>query len=117
MRLKSCPKVNLARLNLNFLTHYGDKGGRRVSGGYDRSESKTVNAIRYARQQRNIAYARVNEAEANISSSQATYEIAELERSYASIVAPFDGTITRKHVEVGNYLQQGQTVVEMLGLF
>jgi RND family efflux transporter MFP subunit len=67
-----------------------------------------------ARQQQNIAYARVSEAEAGISSSKASFDIAELELSYASISAPFDGTITGKLTEVGSYLQAGQAVFQII---
>ena len=67
-----------------------------------------------AQQQQNIAYARVSEAEAGISSSRASFEIAQLELSYASITAPFDGTITEKLTEVGNYLQPGQAVFQII---
>ena len=67
-----------------------------------------------ARQGQNIAYARVNEAEANISSSRTSLDIANLELSYADILAPFHGTITAKLTEVGNYLQQGQSVFQII---
>lgn len=67
-----------------------------------------------ARQQQNIAFARVNEAEAGINSSRASLEIAELELSYVDIAAPFDGTITGKLTEVGNYLQPGEPVFQLI---
>ncbi len=67
-----------------------------------------------ARQGQNIAYARVNEAEANISSSRASLDIANLELTYASILAPFHGTITAKLTEVGNYLQPGESVFQLI---
>lgn len=67
-----------------------------------------------ARQQQNIAVARVDEAVASIASSQAALNIAELDLSYATITAPFDGTITEKLTEVGSYLQQGQPVFHII---
>ena len=67
-----------------------------------------------AQQQQNIAYARVSEAEAGISSSKASFDIAELELSYTDIAAPFDGTITEKLTEVGSYLQPGQAVFQII---
>ncbi len=67
-----------------------------------------------AQQQRKIAFARVSEAQAGITSSKASFDIAQLELSYANITAPFDGTITRKLTEVGNYLQQGQSVFKII---
>jgi RND family efflux transporter MFP subunit len=67
-----------------------------------------------ARQQQNIAFARVNEADASINSSKANLEITKLDLSYAEIKAPFNGTITEKLTEVGNYLQPGQSVFEII---
>ena len=67
-----------------------------------------------ARQQQNIAYSRVNEAEAAINSSRASAKLAELELGYTSITAPFDGTVVSTMTEVGNYLQRGQAVLVLI---
>ena len=67
-----------------------------------------------ALQQRIIAYSRVNEAEAGINSSRVSFEIAALANDNAAIRAPFDGTITGKLTEVGNYLQIGQPVFRLI---
>ncbi len=67
-----------------------------------------------ALQQQNIAYSRVTEAEAGISSSKASFEIAALAFSDATILAPFDGTITEKLTEIGNYLQISQPVFRLI---
>ena len=67
-----------------------------------------------ARQNRNIAIARVTEADANINSSQSSLDIAQLELGYAEIRAPFDGTITEKLTEVGSFLQTGQSVFRII---
>ncbi len=71
-------------------------------------------ALDDALQQQNIAYSRVNEAEAGIRSSRVSFEIAALAHENATIRAPFDGTITGKLTEVGNYLQVGQPVFRMI---
>jgi membrane fusion protein, multidrug efflux system len=39
---------------------------------------------------------------------------AELQLSYARIFAPFDGRVTRKSVEPGNYVQPGQTLFSLV---
>jgi RND family efflux transporter MFP subunit len=80
------------------------------------TSSATVSQAAYddARQQQNIAVARVNEAEAGINSSRTSLEIAQLELSYVDILAPFDGTITGKLTEVGNYLQPGEPVFQLI---
>ncbi len=67
-----------------------------------------------AKQQQNIAYSRVDEAEAAINSSKASSRLAELELSYTSITAPFDGTVIGKMTETGNYLQKGQAVLQLI---
>ncbi len=67
-----------------------------------------------ALQQQIIAYSRVNEAEAGINSSRVSFEIAALANDNAAIRAPFDGTITEKLTEVGNYLQIGQPVFRLI---
>jgi len=41
----------------------------------------------------------------------AQYELAELQIQYSTIVAPADGTIGRKNVEVGNRVSSGQTLM------
>ncbi len=71
-------------------------------------------ALDDALQQQNIAWSRVNEAEAGISSSRVSFDIAALAHANATIRAPFDGTITGKLTEVGNYLQVGQPVFRMI---
>jgi len=67
-----------------------------------------------ATQQQNIAFARVREAEAELESNSASIAVADLNLKYASIVAPFNGTVTAKLTEVGSFLQRGQAVVQLI---
>ncbi len=71
-------------------------------------------ALDDALQQQRIAVSRVHEAEAEIRSSKVSFEITALAYKNAIIRAPFDGTITEKLTEVGNYLQVGQPVFRMI---
>ncbi len=71
-------------------------------------------ALDDANQQKNIAFARVSEAEAAVSSSNAALLAAELQLQYGKITAPFDGTVTEKITEVGSYLQTGSPVVRLI---
>ena len=48
--------------------------------------------------------------------AQADLETAELELSYATIVAPSDGVVTRKSVEVGQIIQAGQGLFTLIPL-
>ena len=71
-------------------------------------------ALDDALQQQNIVYSRVNEAEAGLNSSRVSFEIAALANANATIRAPFNGAITEKLTEVGNYLQIGQPVFRLI---
>lgn len=50
-------------------------------------------------------------AQSNLGVAQSRLETARLQLSYATIVAPSDGTVGRKNVEVGNRVQPGQTLM------
>lgn len=54
--------------------------------------------------------------DARVTQKQGELETARLNLSYARIVAPSDGYITRKGVEVGNYVQPGQALMAVVAL-
>jgi len=78
------------------------------------SASISKAALDDANQEQKIAFARVREAEAAVNSSNAAIRLADLELGYASVTAPFNGTVTDKLTEVGSYLQRGQSVVQLV---
>ncbi|UII22235.1 HlyD family secretion protein [Fulvivirga ligni] len=49
-------------------------------------------------------------AEANVKMRQAELELAQLQLSYTVVTAPISGTISQKHVEVGQLVQAGQSL-------
>jgi len=55
-------------------------------------------------------------AEAMVAKSQADLEAAQLQLSYATIVAPTDGVVTRKSVEAGQIVQPGQGLFTLIPL-
>ena len=55
-------------------------------------------------------------AEAAVATAQADLEAAELQLSYATIVAPTDGVVTRKSVEAGQIIQPGQGLFTLIPL-
>jgi membrane fusion protein (multidrug efflux system) len=59
--------------------------------------------------ERNIAA-----AEAEVAQKQADLDFAELQLSYASVNAPAPGTVARKSVEVGQYVQAGQPLLAIV---
>ncbi len=58
--------------------------------------------------------AQVATSEAEIAQAQAEVRQAELDLSYTKIYAPLNGKITRKHVELGDYVQVGQTLFSIV---
>jgi membrane fusion protein (multidrug efflux system) len=60
-----------------------------------------------AREEASMALAQWVESQTNIA-------VAQLNLSYAKISAPCDGRVTRKEVEVGDYLQVGQQIMSLV---
>ncbi|GFO64402.1 HlyD family secretion protein [Geomonas paludis] len=54
--------------------------------------------------------------DARVAQKQGDLEAAKLNLSYTRIVAPSDGFVTRKGVEVGNYVQPGQALMAIVPL-
>ncbi len=55
-------------------------------------------------------------AAAAVSEARASLEAAQLQLSYTTIVAPVDGVVTRKSVEVGQVVQPGQALMAVIPL-
>jgi len=64
----------------------------------------------------NIRTADASTANAAVAQAKANLEAAELQLSYATIVAPVDGVVTRKQVEVGQVVQPGQGLLMVVPL-
>jgi RND family efflux transporter MFP subunit len=56
----------------------------------------------------------INEARAKVEKAKASLKLTETELSYSRIAAPYDGTITRRHTEMGSYVKEGQAVYTMV---
>ena len=67
-----------------------------------------------SRQDRDNAVARDRTAAAAVDQNEAAVRQAELDLSYTKIYAPEAGRITRKSVEVGNYVEAGQTIFSIV---
>jgi membrane fusion protein (multidrug efflux system) len=67
-------------------------------------------------QQVNVRTADAASAAANVKLAQANLETAELNLGYTTIVAPMDGVVTKKSVEVGQIVQQGQGLLMIVPL-
>jgi len=93
-------KQQLARAKANAsqaLANLKGLGGNRV---------KTASA--YARHEPQLA-----EANANLKAAKASHKIAKLNLKYTLITAPFDGRITKKHIDLGDYLSTGKAVSDI----
>lgn len=68
------------------------------------------------RGQVSISSAQAGTASAAILQARANLEAAQLELSYTTIVAPIDGVVTRKMVQLGQIVQPGQSVLTIVPL-
>ncbi|MDE7153074.1 MAG: HlyD family secretion protein [Muribaculaceae bacterium] len=57
---------------------------------------------------------RINQSEAGIELAKALLETAELNLSYTVIVAPCDGYTSRKEIQIGQLVQPGQTLLDLV---
>ena len=71
------------------------------------SDTATLNA---AQAQMAVLQSQVRQAQANVAHAQAALAQAELNLSYTKIYAPVSGTVANRTVQVGNYVQPGQTL-------
>ena len=72
-------------------------------------------AERAAQAQVKAAEAQVRVAEAQIATARADLEAARLQLGYTHVVAPIDGRVTRRAVEVGNVIPVGQPLLALVG--
>ena len=61
-----------------------------------------------------LAEATVKQREAQVSQAQAQLEQATVNLSYTEMRAPQDGRVTRRNVELGAYLQPGQSIFSLV---
>jgi membrane fusion protein (multidrug efflux system) len=63
-----------------------------------------------------LTSAQYTDAVAELEQAQAQLRQADLQLSYTKIFAPFDGHVTKKSIEPGNYVQPGQTLFSLVPL-
>jgi len=68
------------------------------------------------RRQVNISSAQASTASAAILKARADLEAAKLQLSYTTIVAPIDGMVTRKAIQLGQIVQPGQSLLTIVPL-
>ncbi|MGD0130631.1 MAG: HlyD family secretion protein [Bryobacteraceae bacterium] len=75
-----------------------------------------IGQAKAAQQQVPVRVADASSAMASIAQAHANLEAAKLDLSYTTIVAPVDGVVTKKSVEVGQVVQQGQGMLMLVPL-
>ncbi len=68
----------------------------------------------FPRTERDLRRLRVKRAEQILVSAQAAFDKQQFNVSKHTLVAPFDGVITQKHVEVGEWIDTGETTLELV---
>jgi membrane fusion protein (multidrug efflux system) len=69
-----------------------------------------------AEKQISVLQAQLEQARANLAQQQASEHQAELNLSYTTITAPFDGTIGVRNIQVGQYVQPGTQLMAVVPL-
>ncbi len=75
-----------------------------------------VRQAQASQQQVAIRAAEASSATAAVAQARANLEAAQLQLSYTTIVAPSDGVVTKKSVEVGQVVQPGQGLLDLIPL-
>jgi membrane fusion protein (multidrug efflux system) len=60
------------------------------------------------------AEAQVKQLEAQVAAARADLDQAELNLGYTKVIAPFDGWVTKRNVELGSYVQTGQSLFSLV---
>ncbi len=107
------------------LKRYQDVESRAVSKtDYDLAQQKARSAkadldaansqVKAAQAGVTLSQAAVETAKAAVGQAQARLDEAKLNLSYTKIVAPFDGRITARTVQLGNYISPGQALFALV---
>ncbi|QIZ76469.1 HlyD family secretion protein [Ferrimonas lipolytica] len=78
--------------------------------------NKDEAALATQQQQSNIIKAEIEQAKAQLAAAQASLANAKLQLSYTTIVAPITGTIGKKSVRVGGYVNAGNPLLMIVPL-
>jgi membrane fusion protein, multidrug efflux system len=101
-----------------YKTHVIDRREYEASAAQAKSQAATVESaakrINSQEAQVHLASAQKVTAAAEAKQAGAQVQQARLQLSYTKIFAPFDGRVTKKSVEPGNYIQPGQTLFSLV---
>src|SRR6202790_311686 len=101
-----------------YKTHGIDRREYEASAAQAKSQAATVESaakrINSQEAQVHLASAQKVTAAAEAKQADAQVQQARLQLSYTKIFAPFDGRITKKSIEPGDYVQPGQTLFSLV---
>ncbi|WP_378950692.1 efflux RND transporter periplasmic adaptor subunit [Mesorhizobium sp. ANAO-SY3R2] len=92
--------LDQAQANMNLAQVTWNRDTKLVDQGWVTKQQGTIDVQNLKAQQ-----AAVGVAQANIAAQENQLEVLRQNRSYAAVVAPFDGTITQRNVDVGSLVQ------------
>ena len=111
-------EADLKRNEQLYQTHVIDRREYDASIAVAKSDIANVesSAKKVASQEAQIRLAAAQYATASAEEQQAEAQLrqAQLQLSYTKIYAPFDGRVTKKSVEPGDYVQPGQTLFSLV---
>jgi membrane fusion protein, multidrug efflux system len=111
-------EADLTRNEHLFQTHVIDRREYDASIAQAKSADANVESAtkKVASQEAQVRLAAAQYVTASAAEKQATAQLrqAQLQLSYTRIFAPFDGRVTKKSVEPGNYIQPGQTLFSLV---
>ncbi|MBV8277800.1 MAG: HlyD family secretion protein [Verrucomicrobia bacterium] len=111
-------QADLTRNERLYQTHVIDRREYDASVAQAKSDVANVesNAKKVTSQEAQVQLAAAQYSAAAAAEKQAEAQLrqAELQLSYTQIYAPFDGRVTKKSVEPGNYVQPGQTLFSLV---
>jgi membrane fusion protein (multidrug efflux system) len=94
----------------------GSKASMQAALARVSSARASVEQAEANRQQVNVSSAQAVTATAAIQQARANLDAAELELSYTTLIAPIDGVVTKKTVQLGQIVQPGQSLLTIVPL-
>jgi membrane fusion protein (multidrug efflux system) len=114
----SVAKANLAAAHTGVVKNEADRKRLAVLRAKDEISQQQLDAVEAAHDsavaQETAASRQIVAAEAQVAQKKADLEFAKLQRSYTVVAAPRRGTIAKKSVEVGQYVQAGQSLMAIV---
>ena len=108
--------ADLAALNQAKQNATASEAGVRMSQDRVKQSEAQLRQSKTAPQQIKAQRAKADQAAAQVEQNRAALEQAKLNLTYTKIVAPVDGIVTRKSVEVGQNVTPGQNMTTLVSL-